>query len=82
MGIDPFVQCLTIASVCNFIYRRNFMKPQTIAIIPEYGLNLGRNHSHKQLLWLNYISTKSNIYIRNCKNGGDQKIIILMVMMH
>jgi hypothetical protein len=74
MGIDPFVQCLTIASVCNFIYRRNFMKPQTIAIIPEYGLNLGRNHSHKQLLWLKYISTKNNIYIRHCKNGGEQKI--------
>ena len=73
-GIDPFMKCLTIASVCNFIYRRNFMPEKSIAIIPEYGLNLGRNHSHKQLLWLKYISVKDNIYIRHCKNGGEMKI--------
>jgi hypothetical protein len=48
-GIDPFFWSLNIASVCNLIYRRNFMPPKSIAIIPEYGLNLGQNHSHKQV---------------------------------
>jgi hypothetical protein len=73
-GIDPFAKCLTIASVCNYIYRRNFMREKTIPIIPEYGLNLGRNHSHKQLLWLKYISVTNNTHIRHCKNGGEMKI--------
>ena len=34
-GIDPFQSCLTIASICNLVYRRNFMKQKTIALIPE-----------------------------------------------
>jgi hypothetical protein len=50
------------------------MKPKTIAIIPEYGLNMGMNHSHKQLLWLKYISINNNINIQHCKNGGEHKI--------
>ena len=54
--IDPFKHCLSIASVCYLVYRRNFMKSKTIALIPKYGLNLGQNHSHKQLQWLKYIS--------------------------
>jgi hypothetical protein len=73
-GIDPFQSCLTIASVCNLVFRRNFMKPKTIAIIPEYGLNMGMNHSHKQLLWLKYVSINNNINIQHCKNGGEHKI--------
>jgi hypothetical protein len=73
-GIDPFQSCLTIASVCNLVFRRNFMKPKTIALIPEYGMNMGMNHSHKQLLWLKYISTAKNIVIKHCKNGGEFKI--------
>ena len=74
IGIDPFQHCLTIASVCNLVYRRNFMISKTIALIPEYGLNMGQNHSHKQLLWLKYVSTKNNIRIKHCKNGGEEKI--------
>jgi hypothetical protein len=50
------------------------MPEESIAVIPEYGLNLGRNHSHKHILWLKYISVKENIYIIHCKNGGEMKI--------
>jgi hypothetical protein len=50
------------------------MKPKTLALIPEYGLNMGMNHSHKQLLWLKYISINNNINILHCKNGGEHKI--------
>ena len=70
IGIDPFQNCLTIASVCNLVFRRNFMIENTIAVLPEYGLNMGENHSHKQLLWLKYMSSKTNTYIQHCKNGG------------
>ena len=73
-GIDPFQSCLTIASICNLVYRRNFMKQKTIALIPEYGLNMGMNHSHKQLLWLKFVSVKNNINIQHCKNGGEYKV--------
>ena len=45
-GVDPFRVSITIASLCNYIYRRNFMKPKTIAIIPENG-NPKQNTSNK-----------------------------------
>jgi len=50
------------------------MPSKSIAIIPEYGLNLGQNHSHKQILWLKYISISQNKRIQHCKNGGEKKI--------
>ncbi len=34
--IDPFQSCLAIASVCYLVFRRNYMKPKTIAVKPEY----------------------------------------------
>ena len=35
--IDPFEKCLTIASACNLVFRKNFLKENTIAIIPPHG---------------------------------------------
>ena len=32
--IDPFEKCLTIASACNLVFRKNFLKENTNAIIP------------------------------------------------
>ncbi|KAJ8030237.1 hypothetical protein HOLleu_26586 [Holothuria leucospilota] len=32
IGVDPFKQCITIASACNLVFRRNFMKPKSIAV--------------------------------------------------
>ena len=36
-GVDPLVQSTTIASACNLVYRRNFLKPDTLALIPPGG---------------------------------------------
>ncbi len=33
-GVDPFPVSLTIASACNYIFRRNYLKENTIGIIP------------------------------------------------
>jgi hypothetical protein len=32
-GIDPFINCVTLASLCHLVFRRNFMIPKTIALI-------------------------------------------------
>ena len=39
IGVDPFKKCITIASYCNYVYRRNFMPHNSIAIIPTNGYN-------------------------------------------
>ena len=35
--IDPFEECITIASACNLVFRSKFLKPETIGLIPAQG---------------------------------------------
>ncbi|WAR07908.1 hypothetical protein MAR_017866 [Mya arenaria] len=37
IGIDPFENCITIASACNLVYRTNFLEHESIAVIPPHG---------------------------------------------
>ena len=34
---DPFAASITIASAVNIVFRRNYLQPKTIAIIPAQG---------------------------------------------
>jgi hypothetical protein len=45
-GIDPFLNIVTLPSACHLIYRRNFMRSQSIALIPDYGFYPTQNFSH------------------------------------
>ena len=36
-NVDPFAQCLTIASACNLVFCKTFLRKNTIAIIPPQG---------------------------------------------
>ena len=56
VGIDPFLNCVTLPAACHLLYRQNFMIPKSIALIPDYGFDPTQNYSHKQMLWLKYIS--------------------------
>ena len=38
-GVDPFLNCLTIASACHYVFRRNFMPSKSIGLIPAFGYN-------------------------------------------
>ena len=49
IGVDPFRVAITLASLCNHIYRRNFMNEDTIAVIPENGYNPKQNSSKKAI---------------------------------
>jgi len=71
-NIDPF-QYITIASVCQAIYRNLFLPKNTIAI---YNENPTDNYSIKSIKWLKYISQKCKINIRHACNGGEVAINI------
>nr|CAI5848832.1 unnamed protein product [Callosobruchus analis] len=34
-NVDPFTEAITLPGACNKIFRRNFLKPETIGIIPK-----------------------------------------------
>uniref|UniRef100_A0ABD2VTF8 DNA-directed DNA polymerase n=1 Tax=Trichogramma kaykai TaxID=54128 RepID=A0ABD2VTF8_9HYME len=36
-GVDPFVQATTIASACSYMFRKKYLKENTIALIPPAG---------------------------------------------
>ena len=53
-GVDPFVQCITLHSACHYVDRRNFIKSQSIGIIPTHGYNC-ETTSFKAIKCLKYI---------------------------
>ena len=73
-GVDPFDKCLTIASACNLVFRRNFLEYDSIGIIPPNGYRPQQKQSIKALKWLQYISEKDSIEIVHARNGGEKRI--------
>lgn len=70
-GVDPFKHCITIASACNLVFRRNFLKPGSIAVFSDQQQ---KNHSYASLQWLQYESLKRGIHIEHARSGGERKI--------
>jgi hypothetical protein len=50
------------------------MKSQSKALIPDYGFDPTQNISHKQILWLKYISFRDSVQIQHCFNNLEKKI--------
>ena len=73
-NIDPFEKCLTIASACNLVFRTNFLKENTIAILPPHGYHPGIKQSNVALKWLSYTAESYNVYIQHKRNGGEKTI--------
>ena len=71
-NVDPF-QYITIASVCNAIYRNEFLPKNTIGIVKETPTD---NYSIKSIKWLTYLALTHNLNIRHACNGGEQAVIM------
>lgn len=70
---EPFEHCVTIASLCNRIYRAHFMQPRTLALIPEKGYYRG-NQSRIALSWLELMSRERGVAIAHAGNEGEVMI--------
>ena len=53
-NIEVFMEAVTIASACNTVLRKQFLKPDTIGLIPTGGYSGNVNYSKKALMWLVY----------------------------
>lgn len=51
-NVCPFTEAVTIASACNLVFRRNFLQPDTIGLIPKNGYRKMNNQSKIATLWL------------------------------
>jgi len=75
-SIDSF-QYITIASVGQAIYRKEFLPKYTIGVINETTLD---QYSIQSIKWLKYMSLKQNIDIRHACNGGEFMLNINSLM--
>ena len=73
-GVDPFRVAITMASLCNYIYRRNYMPQDTIAIIPDNGYNPRLMSSKKAQRWLDFQAAKEKVFIQTAANDGEKKV--------
>ena len=73
-NIYPFKSCLAIASACNLVFRTNFLKENTIAILPSHGYHPKIKQFNMALKWLSFIVEKDDIYIQHKQNGGEKSV--------
>jgi len=64
------LETITIASACNKLLRKRFLKPDTIGLIPTGGYSGNVNYSTKSLMWLVY-REKNGRKILHCRNGRE-----------
>lgn len=73
-NVCPFTEACTLPAACNKIYRRNFLKPNTIGIIPKNGYRLRNNQSRIALQWLIWEEKQRGINILHAAKQEEIKI--------
>ncbi|KAG5866291.1 hypothetical protein JTB14_023254 [Gonioctena quinquepunctata] len=71
------MEATTIASACNKVYRRNFLKPNTIGIIPKRGYRWRDNQSKIAIQWMVWEEHQRRIDIQHA--AKDQEVRIAKV---
>ena len=70
-NIDVFLESVTIASACNKVMRKRFLKTNTIRLNPSDGYPGNVNYSNKAITWLEYREQTDGCTIRQGRNGHD-----------
>ncbi|KAG5863026.1 hypothetical protein JTB14_010428 [Gonioctena quinquepunctata] len=72
--VCPFMEATTIASACNKVYRRNFLKRNTIGIIPKRGYRWRDNQSRIAIQWMVWEEHQRRIDIQHAAKGQEVRI--------
>lgn len=73
-SIDPFAYCITIASACNLVFRKLFLKERSIGIIPTQGYRPIDKQSVKAMQWKKYHVHHTKVEIQHAGNVGETEI--------
>jgi hypothetical protein len=75
-SVDPYEDCLTLAHVCSEIYKRKFLRSETIAIIPHFGFKSKKNFSIKSIKYFEYLMhINPGLLIQHEMNGGEIQVL-------
>ncbi|KAG5873123.1 hypothetical protein JTB14_031627 [Gonioctena quinquepunctata] len=72
--VCPFMEANTIASACNKVNRRNFLKPNTIGIISKRGYRWRDNQSKITIQWLIWEECQRSIDIQHTVKAQEVQI--------
>ena len=73
-NIDVFLEAVTIASACNKVLRKQFLKPQIIGLIPTGAYCCNKNYSKKAIMWLLHMQQVDNYHIKHARNGLEYRL--------
>ena len=74
--VDPFCHC-TIAASVMAVYRANYLKKETIAIIPQNMYHsANKPYSKSSIKRLEFVAAQTNSVIRHAVSGGGEKEIV------
>ena len=72
-NIDVFLESITIASACNKVFRKRFLKSETIGLIPPGGYSCNNYYSKKALMWLLHMEQTDHCRILYARNGREYR---------
>jgi G:T-mismatch repair DNA endonuclease (very short patch repair protein) len=73
-NIEVFLEAMTIASACNKVLRKRFLKPDTIGLIHTGGYSGNVNYSKKSIMWLIYKEQIDGCEIWHGRNGREYRL--------
>ena len=73
-NIEVFLESLTIASACNRMLQRKFLKPDTIGLIPKGGYTCNNKYSKKAIMWLLHMEQNDGVVIKHSRNGREYRL--------
>jgi hypothetical protein len=73
-NIEVFLEALTIASACNKVLRKKFLRPHTIGLIPAGGYSCNQRYSTKALIWLLHMEQVDGCTISHARNGREVRL--------
>ena len=65
---------MTIAYICNLVYKTLYLESERVSIIPPHGYRPEQKQSIKAVHWLRYISKRNDINIQHAFNVGEKEI--------
>ena len=58
-----------------YVFRKNYLKPNTIAIVPHGGYRKSEKQSMVAIKWLKWLSETEDLDIQHARNGGEVRIM-------
>ena len=72
-NIEVFLEALTIASACNKVLNKKFLKTETIGLIPPGSYSCNRRYNKKALMWLLHMERTDGCHIQHARNGREYR---------